>query len=380
MAMVCFAFGTSNALNNNVVSSKTVDFTFRGAEKDVVSVLSSDLLAPYVQDYYAMRLGHIQPSETEDTASATFSWAGLVDSISKEKESDEKDNLVRYLSSNTPYFIALSSYNTLLQSVNKAPIVLGQDQVALYSDEEFSFAHDILRMILPSNPTVSMGEQKYKLVSKLFTSNLVADRAITLSYALIVPDDMYDTFAGSSSDSSLWNMVLDSDFVEEKGLMQAMYEIDKLLEPSHVNYESYLSSMGRKLFFTVAGSYTTFYLGIMFLIIANTVLGLKFLMQQRSTRNRYSTLAMLGASVESLCSSARIQIWLYFGLVIVVAFVSSIFGIWSMLNSFPSMTISFKNSMVVASVLIAFIAFEWCYIWVIQRKSDQEIRKLIEIE
>jgi putative ABC transport system permease protein len=147
-----------------------------------------------------------------------------------------------------------------------------------------------------------------------------------------------------------------------------------------LEYESYLSSMGRQLFYTVAGSYTTFYLGIMFLIIANTVLGLNFLMQQRSTRHRYYTVAMLGANIESLCSSARKQIRLYFGLVISVALVSSIFGIWSLVTAFPSMTLSLENSIVVAIILLAFIVFELGYIWIIQRKSDEEIKRLIEIE
>ena len=161
--------------------------------------------------------------------------------------------------------------------------------------------------------------------------------------------------------------------------MQAIYEVDALLNTSGLEYESYLSSMGRQLFYTVAGSYTTFYLGIMFLIIANTVLGLKFLMQQKSTRHRYSTVAMLGASVESLCSSARIQIWLYFGLVISVALISSIFGIWSLLETFPnSININHGTSTIVIS-LIVFVVVEFCYIWMIQRKSDEEIKKIKEI-
>ena len=74
--------------------------------------------------------------------------------------------------------------------------------------------------------------------------------------------------------------------------MQAIHEVDELLNTSGLEYESYLSSMGRQLFYTVAASYTTFYLGIMFLIIANTVLGLKFLCS-KSMRHRYSTVAML---------------------------------------------------------------------------------------
>lgn len=383
MAMVCFAFGISTALNNSATSSRTVDFTFRGSEEAIVSALTSDKLTPYVESYYIMNLGQFWPSDSEmseNTASGTFSWTGLEETISKEKISEEKESLLRNLSTqDMPYFISLSSYNAMLTSINNAPIILGDDEVAVYSDEEYSHSHDILRRALQYNPTVSIGEKQFELVSTLYTSNIVADREITLSYALIVPDAMYDSFIRSSQDSSLWNMVLNPDFVQEKGLMQAMFEVDQIMNTFGLDYESYLSSMGRKLFYTVAGSYTTFYLGIMFLIIANTVLGIKFLMQQRSTRHRYSTAAMLGASVESLCSSARKQIWLYFGLVISVALVSSIFGIWSILTAFPFMTFSIENCIVIAFILIAFIVFELCYIWMIQRKSDEEIKKLQEI-
>lgn len=388
MAMVCFAYGISSTLYQSAASGRTVDFTFKGSEKEVVSILASDKLKPYVKDYYAMKLGFFRTSDSkisENKASRIFSWSGLEDMISRERNSDAKDNLLRDLSyQDRPYLISLSSYNALLKSINKAPVILGNDEAAMYSDEEFSHSHDILREVLQSNPTVRIGEKQYKLASTLYTSNIVADRAITLSYALIVPDDVFNAFTGDSKDSYLWNMVLDSDFVQEKGLMQAMYKVDELLSISGLDYESYLSSMGRKLFYTVAGSYTTFYLGIMFLIIANTVLGLKFLMQQRSTRHRYSIVSTLGASVESLYSSARMQIWWYFGLVISAALISSIFGIRSMLGAFlliPKAS-SLKDStitLVVAIALIVFVVFQLCYIWMIQRKSDEEIKKLKEI-
>ena len=385
MAMVCFAFGTSTALNNSATTSRTVDFTFRWSEEEeVVSVLTSDKLAPYVNSYYEMELGQFWPTDpetSENTEARAFSWSGLEEAIAKEKNSQEKDSVLRnFASLDIPYFISLSSYNAMLQATNKAPILLGDDEVAMYSDEEYSYSHDILRRALQNNPTISIGEKQYELISTLYTSNIVADRSITLSTALIVPDSFYDSFIGSSQDPWLWNMTLNADFVEEKGLMQAMYEVDQVLNTFNLDYESYLASMGRQLFYTVAGSYTTFYLGIMFLIIANTVLGINFLMQQRGTRHRYYTVAMLGASIESLCASARKQIWLYFGLVMSVALVSSIFGVWSMLTAFPSMTLSLENSIVIAIILMVLIVFELCYIWMIQRKSDEEIKKLKDFE
>ncbi len=387
VAMVCFAYGISITLG--AVSDRTVDFTFEGSEKEIVSVLTSDKLKPYVKDYYPMKLHHFQSSYAEmpkNTATNTFSWEKLEESVSEEKDSKEKENLLRDLSyQSTPYLISLSSYNTLLKSTNKSPIVLGAHEVAMYSNERFSFFHDLLRKVLKSYPTIVINEEQYRLISTLYTSNLVADRAITISYGLIVPDDMYNALIESSEESVLWNMLLDSNFVRKKGLMQAMHQVDGLLSLSALKYESYLTSMGRQLFYMVAGGYTTLYLGMMFLIIANTVLGLKFLMQQRSTRHRYFTLSMLGASVKSLYWSARIQIWWYFVLVISIALISSIFGIWSMLGSFlviPT-TSNLKISTIILTTgiaLIVFIIFEIIYIWMIQRKSDEEIKILQKIQ
>lgn len=386
LAMVCFAFGISTTLNRGKASARTVDFTFEGLEKEIVSVLKSDQLDPYVKDYYPMKLGHLRTyyrDMPENTVAHTFSWVGLEEAVSREKNSEEKEKLLNNLShQDTPYLISLTSYNKLLKSIDKAPIVLGDNEVAMYSNEAFSFSHNILSKVLEINPTINIDEKQYQLASTLYTSNLVADRSITIWYALIVSDDMYNVLTKDSEGPFLWNMVLDPDFVREKGLMQAMYQVDELLNTSGLKYESYLASMGRQLFYIVAGSYTTLYLGVMFLIIANTVLGLKFLMQQRSTRHRYSTLSMLGASVKSLCSSARIQIWWYFGLVIAVAMISSIFGIWSMLEAFrviPKTSSSSTIILLVGITLIIFILFELCYIWMIQRKSDEEINKLKEV-
>lgn len=382
MAMVCFAFGTSTALTNSAATNRTVDYTFQGEQSEIVSVLQSAELAPFVDHYYGMALDSFRPpyGETVEEPSYHFSWVGLEEEVASQGDSEQKEILLNNLSMKSdPYFISLSSYNEMLISAGKEPIHLADDEVALYSKEDFLGSYDILREALLNNPTVEIGENNYKLLSTLYTNNIVADRAITLIYSLIVPDALFEQYFGTQ-ETWLWNMTLKEDFIEEKGLMQAMYEVDQLLDTTGLQYESYLASMGRQLFYTVAGSYTTFYLGVMFLIIANTVLGLNFLMQQRSTRHRYKTVAMLGAHIESICASARKQIWLYFSLVISVASVSGIFGIWSLLSAFPAAVFSLENSIVIAMIVFIFIIFEISYIWMIQRKSDEEIRKLKEIE
>lgn len=122
--------------------------------------------------------------------------------------------------------------------------------------------------------------------------------------------------------------------VDELGLMQAIQKVDERLSFTGLEYESYLSGIGRNLFYTVASSYLSIYLGVLFLLISNTVIGLKYLMQQHACRQRYRTLLMLGAGTKELCKCAGRQIGIFFLLAIGVAAVNSIFAVWSMFGSF----------------------------------------------
>ena len=65
----------------------------------------------------------------------------------------------------------------------------------------------------------------------------------------------------------------------------------------------------------------------MFLVVANTIVGVQFLMSQQKTGRRYQTLIRLGATYESLCQSAGKQIAWFMGLPVLVAAVSSLFGV-----------------------------------------------------
>ena len=201
-------------------------------------------------------------------------------------------------------------------------------------------------------------------------------------FALVVPDDLYTDLVGEEP-PFCWNVTLDPEFVSEKGLMQALYHVTGLLEGTGLDYESYLSGIGRQLFYVVAASYLSLYLGILFLIIANTVLGLKFLMQQRSTRHRYETLLTLGANEEALYASAKTQIRLYFTLVIGVAAFSSIFGIISLNNGLMSFKAveDMGTIMITAGIaVLVFLLIELGYVWLIQSESKREIHRLNSLD
>lgn len=380
VAIICFTFGTSIALNNTPAENRTVDYTFSGTQQEMEALVTSDAIAPYVDHYYEMALHNFYIPEETTTLNYQFSWDGLIQAVEQQPASEIKEILVNNLSmAGTPYFISLASYNAMLETAGKKPLQLASNEVALYTSDARTFPYNLLKQALKKQPTLEIAEQHYTLSETLYSVPIVADRAIQLSYALIVPTDLFDRYF-SADENNFWNLTLKEAFIEEKGLMQAMFEVDQQLDSLGVDYESYLTNMGRQLFYTVAGSYTTFYLGVLFLIVANTVLGLNFLMQQQRTRQRYETLAMLGSDVEQICASARQQIWLYFMLAISVAFISSIVGIWSLVTLMPTTVVNLQSGITMSLVMLLVIGIEISYIRIIQRKSNTEIRKLNEIE
>lgn len=172
-----------------------------------------------------------------------------------------------------------------------------------------------------------MAGRKLILTGKAQTVNFVTDRAVRLSFALILPDDMFAEFAREDSDTIYLNGVLNMERFPGESLMNAIAQINEKLDKIELNYESFLQNMGRQIFYMVAASYLTLYLAIVFLIIANTVIGVQFLMGQRKSDRRYKTLIHLGATQEVLCRSVGKQISWYFGIPTFVAIVSSIFGV-----------------------------------------------------
>lgn len=378
MAVICFVYGISSSVSRSASEDRTVDFTIRGEKGEIESILAeTDELDPFVSSRYEMRIGML---DTE------VSWDSLIEELSRREESMARDNLIRDFSDRgRMYVISLSGYNALLSSIGADPIELTSDEAAMFSHSTFSYSHSVLQDVLSTSQEFKFAGKEFSLEPELYTYNVVADRSITLAYALIVPDSFYDEYAFDGSDKGYYNMMLHEDIVNDRGLMQAMHDVSEILSSKRLEYESYLASMGRQLFYMVAGSYTTFYLGIMFLIIANTVLGVKFLMQQQTTKHRYAVASSLGALTDELQRSAKSQIRWYFGLALIVALISSIFGLWSLMGAFflslSSVSVNLLSLIAIMVCMVAvFIAFELIYIQIICRKSDNAIRQLIDIE
>ncbi|HAK43082.1 MAG TPA: hypothetical protein DCM59_10775 [Clostridium sp.] len=377
MAISCFAYGIPVGYLFNSKEAHVIDYTFEAEDKEVKSVINKLELNEYIDGLYDMNIGIFHGN--------SFSAKDLISEVENQKDEGDKDILLNNLQyMNRPYLISVTSYNKLLELQGKAEIILKDNEVALYNDPEFEFgAVAVMENALKERPTLYFGDEEYKLIDKYYTDSIVTDRLITISYGLIVPETVFNKYTSENNVSTYWNATLNEKFVKENGLMQAISKVNEKLNTTNIRYESYLQNIGRELFYTVAASYTTIYLAVIFLIIANTVMGVQFLMHQQKTKKRYQSLTYLGASYEMLCKSARNQIAWYFSLPIAIAAISSIFAVRSLFTGI--MTKAMKEQvgklMVISiPIIVLMCVIELIYMQFVKKSSDKNILKIMDIK
>lgn len=376
MAISCFAYGIPVGYLFNSKQSHVIDYTFEAEYKDVESVINKLDLNEYIDGIYAMNLGMFHRDNS-------FSAKDLISVIENQKNEDGKENLLNNLQyMDSPYLISVTSYNKLLELQGKEKIILKDNEVALYNDPKFKVG-DLIENALKERPTLYFDREEYKLIDKCYTDSVVTDKLITISYGLIVTEEVFNKYTSENNVSTYWNATLNKEFVKENGLMQAISKVNEKLNTTDILYESYLQNIGRELFYTVAASYVTIYLAVIFLIIANTVMGVQFLMHQQKTKKRYQSLTYLGASYEVLCKSARSQITWYFSLPIAIAAISSIFAVRALFTGI--VTIRMKEHvgklMVISICVVVLICvIELIYMQFVKKSSDKNILKIMDIK
>ena len=313
----------------------------------------------------------------------SFSANDLISAVENQKDGEDKDILLNNLQyMDRPYLISVTSYNKLLELQGKEQIILKDNEVALYSDPEFKVG-DTMKKALKERPTLYFDGEEYKLIDEYYNDSIVTDKLITIMYGFIVSEEVFNKYTDENNVSTYWNATLNDGFVKEKGLMQAIAEVNEKLDTTEICYESYLQNIGRELFYTVAASYTTIYLAIIFLIIANTVMGVQFLMHQQKTKKRYQSLIYLGASYEMLCKSARNQTTWYFSLPIAIAAISSIFAVRALFTGLitKAMQAQVGKLMTISIIIIILICvIELIYMEFVKKSSDKNILKIMDIK
>ncbi|MEG0308967.1 MAG: ABC transporter permease [Clostridium sp.] len=375
MTITCFAYGISVGYLFNSKEAHITDYTFQADEKEVKSVINKLDLVKYIDGFYDMRIGMLY--------SDNFSAEGLIKAVENQKDGEKKDILLNNLQYfDSPYLISVNSYNKLLELQGKEPIELNKNEVVLYEDPDFKIGNT-MEAALKERPSLSFDGEEYIMLDKYYSDSIVTDRLITISRGLIVSEEVFNKYTKQKNVNTYWNVTLKKEFIKEKGLMQAISYVNEKLNTTEIRYESYLQNMGRELFYTVAASYTTIYLAVIFLIIANTVMGVQFLMHQQKTGKRYLSLTYLGASYEMLCKSARSQITWYFSLPIIVAAVSSIFAVRSLFTGLMTTTMKGQvNKLMIISIPIIVIIcmVELFYMHFVKKSSDKNILKLMDIK
>lgn len=365
IALACVSYGISMGFGRTT-ASRSVDFSVFGDEGDILNYFERDDIKELVKDVYPMQLS---------LTGEPIDFSEITDIL---KASDETLDFAS--SFHTDHIISESSYNRMAESSGGEKVFLDGGKVALYTSalRDSTEYYDVLQRILRSEVHIGLGGVSYEACQAIYSDNIVADRAITLYTALIVPDDIYEKFARYDEPFCV-NVFLDDDLTSEKGLMQSIQQVSGVLDASGFKYESYLKGIGRNLFYSVSAGYLTVYLGVLFLLISNTVIGLKYLISQRQSKHRYITLLMLGSDTEALCRSVGEQINTFFSLVLSVAVISSAAAIYTMFTSLtrlPSGTSMLSVAVISGIALAAFVLIETAYIHVVKKNAYREIRTL----
>ena len=383
-ALCCFGAGVATARSSRA-ETHTLDYTFPTDSEDsgaVRDTLAAHGLDSAFSDIFEMRIGRVRTTEDHDHAVRYEALERAADTL---PDADERQQLQYLLDTvGYPHLIALSSYNHLLAAAGLPELSLADDEAAVYCDSEVSTAShtSLLNRLIAEGSAITIDGAPFTLRGQVQSVSVVTDRSITMSFALIVPDAVFEHYTQGDYDVYL-NGVLAPSMTEGKSLMNAIADMNALLDPLGLKYESYLQNLGRELFYIVAASYLTIYLAIIFLVVANTIIGVQFLMGQQRAARRYRTLIRLGAEHGTLCRAAKTQINWYFGLPVGVAAVSSVFGVRALFTGMLTAQAQrgMTDLMITAGAMILLLCVvEWIYMAAVKRSSSKYLLTLMAPE
>ena len=372
-ALCLFGAGVAISSNSSNNQAHILDYTFKDNDlaadenidvNKVVKKLKDAGLESQFEKIIEIKIGNPK-------ADGEVSFENIVNILKNLKDSKNKEILIHNLEQyDDCKLISLSGYNELRKAAKLKPIELKDNEAALYMGQEFLIDSDLMNAVVQAN----------KITEDVQSLPIVTDREITIAVAMVVSDDVFAEYTDGTH-SNYVSGILAPNIVEEKGLMQAISATNEKLDKASIEYESYIQNMGRQLFFVISASYITIYLAVIFLVVANTIIGVQFLMGQRKSHRRYQTLIHLGATYETLCKSSGKQINWYFGLPIVIALINSFFGVRSLFTGIlpSSVKANISQVFIIAIFMILLLGiFEVIYMGVVKRNSNKYLLSLME--
>lgn len=326
-ALVCFGTGVAVAHSSVQEEQRALDYTFPTDSTDIEEIrntLKKHRLDARFSQLFELKVGR---SRTDASTGEPFQSESLITALEKNDPQQENALLIDGIRHDEfPYLIALSGYNELMKAAGRPTLSVGDNEMALYVGKDWIGNENRLNETLATRPEIDMEGTTFNLTGYVQSIALVTNRSLSLGYGFIVSDATFDRFTNGEAEKYL-NGVLAPSETARTSLLRAISAMNEELNSVGLSYESYLENIGRQLFFMVATSYLTIYLAVLFLVIANTVLGVQFLLHQQESSHRIGTLIHLGADYTTLCRSNKTQIRWYFGLPILVALISSHFGV-----------------------------------------------------
>ena len=382
-AICLFSAGIALATNSEKEDEHLFDYTFRDKNTDYAGDVKLDQLEKILEKEGLLEhfssLVDVELAYTKTGLELSFSK--MVDLFREGESTKEKSYFIHVFENlQGSYLISLSSYNEVRKAAGLDPIVLNDKEAVLYMPKEFMIDENLMQGIIGKKQEIQIAEETFQLLPEIENIPIVTDREITLAHALILPDEVFHASIDGEA-SSYISGILDPAFVEEKGLMQAIMQMNERLDQSPIAYESYLQNMGRKLIYLVSSSYISIYLASILLVVSNTLIAVFYLMGERKNQRNYQTLVHLGASYQDLCRSSSKQISWYFALPLAMAVIHSFFGIVSLFAgplSFSSQERMVVQFQIALFVLLLLIIIEFIYIKLVKRSSHKYLWTLME--
>lgn len=392
VAIACMSYGIAVAVTNLQEGNRhSMDYTFESSDeesaREIQKLMKEKEVQKLIENWVDVKVSYLSTEDImgEDTDISThvYDTSGMLEAIQHLNKDERKYMEGRFIHRESPHIIALSGINALYRQKEEAEISLKEDEVLIYVDPEiYGSEKKIYEAILRYNPWVKIDNKEYH-IKAVCSEDIVVDRSVTIGFGLILPDSDFMDYADKNNISTYWNAYLSKNLIEKKGLMKAIMEGNAYFNRSGLTYENYLQNMGRQLFYIVAASYLTIYLALIFLIIANTVISLQYLMQEKKSRRRYHTLICLGSTYQAVCTSARRQIRWYFGVSLGIAAVSSIFGVFSLFSGLLPTALSDRGTTllwIAVTTIILLCVIEYGYVKMVMRLSSQNVSQMMEIQ
>lgn len=383
VSSACLSAGVGTFASYNMYDTKRIDYTFtnlfRGKGADPISKIESIGLTDEFSYLGEIHISHPYAAEDAYETYQEDEFIAIMDEL------DPENQYYHHYSSSMgsfPFMIRLSDYNNLIVAMGGEALELQDNEIGLYRSEDAGPGDELDNAVLARHPHVTLGGKEYVMAGTVQRAPIVTDRFITLFGALIVPDAAFDELAGDMSEVYV-NGVLDKTRYTRSNMVENYMRLNRVFDRYGFDYESYLQNMGRQLFYLVAASYVTIYLALIFLVVANTILGVQFLMGQKRTSKRYKTLVKLGTDHKTLYRSSKTQINWYFGLPIAVAGASTYFATRALYNGILSSRTKVNMNDILPLVLIAvvfFVLVECLYMHIVKRSSSRFLETLMTPE